>query len=192
MSTKDGPQNSWAQRDYENGIRAKDGQGIVDEDGNVVLPAAPIPIPAGYSDLKAPSSIEELMGLEGTMKQKRYANIPYKDVALFYPKASNSKEDFWYVIVAVALMAMGRQHLIATLWRHLSDAFIKQMETEEAVPLSGEKVRAGAAGKAQDEGKGGSQESIEDLVWKSKRLREGILKASVLVGFPRVRCTLHD
>ncbi|KAF8425619.1 hypothetical protein EV426DRAFT_595916 [Tirmania nivea] len=88
----------------------------------------------------------------------------------------------WYVMTAITLTAVGRQHLIGQLWEHLAGAIPDQQEVRQ----SGwpEPMPQGSLKLSLEIGQEMEQEVVR-LVQVAMRLREGLMKMSVLLGYPR-------
>ena len=88
--------------------------------------------------------------------------------------------NLWYVLTAITLTTVGRQYLVGQLWRHLASAAPDQQEVwqgggPEQVPQGNQKLSPEM------------EREVVRLEQVAMRLREGLMKMSVLFGFPRVR-----
>lgn len=87
------------------------------------------------------------------------SGIDFGHLSNYFPEAS-----LWYVLAGITLTAVGRQHLIGELWEQLATRVVHH-ETSQ-----------------RSDGVGG----VESLKKAGIRLREGLMKMSVLLGYPRV------
>ena len=104
----------------------------------------------------------------GTEAQESLKPLPVLDgEALFavledlYPQATQRQEENWYIIVAISLISMGKQDMLAGLWGYI-------------------------ASRARTKAEGSQKPELDYLVLAARRLREGVMKGSCLFGYPRV------
>jgi len=88
--------------------------------------------------------------------------------------------NLWYVLTAITLTAVGRQHLVGQLWGHLAGAALDQQEVQqggepELLPQGDQKLSLEM------------EQEVVRLEQVAMRLRDGLMKMSVLLGYPRVR-----
>ncbi|RPB26680.1 hypothetical protein L211DRAFT_866174 [Terfezia boudieri ATCC MYA-4762] len=86
--------------------------------------------------------------------------------------------NLWYVLTAIALTAVGRQHLVGQLWVHLAGAAPDQQEVQQAgepEPIPEENLKLSPE----------MEQEVIHLEQVAMRLREGLMKMSVLFGYPR-------
>lgn len=84
----------------------------------------------------------------------------------------------WYVLTAIALTAVGRQHLLGQLWRHLAGAAPEVQGNGEPERIPQRSPNLGLSPEMEQE--------VARLEQMAVRLREGLMKVSVLLGYPRV------
>lgn len=92
--------------------------------------------------------------------EKLAKHIPSRDTNGFNTHISTSTSASWYVVVTAALLSFHQEAAVGELWRYI----------------------AGNRNSSEDDG--------SELITLARRIRESCLKASVLVGFPRVSAVL--
>lgn len=111
-------------------------------------------------------------------------------VVYVHTATSGSKLDFalvptvfpdsslWYVLTAITLTAVGRQHLVGPLWEYLSSS---QAILEDWQHVREEDIFQGRIKLSTQ-----MEEQVVGLEQVAVRLRDGLMKMSVLLGYPRV------
>jgi len=88
----------------------------------------------------------------------------------------------WYVLTAITLTAVGRQHFIGQLWGHLVGAVPAQDEPRQGGDLQPAPIPQDSPKLSPE-----MEQEVAHLELIAMRLREGLMKMSVLFGYPRVR-----
>ena len=110
------------------------------------------------------SSMASDGSLGGTETQKERAAAASTKVDFCCLSSCFPESSLWYVLTAITLTAVGRQHLISDLWEQLATRAVHH------------EASRGSSGVG----------CIESLKRTGIRLREGLMKMSVLLGYPRV------
>ncbi|KAF8437766.1 hypothetical protein BGX38DRAFT_1273890 [Terfezia claveryi] len=107
-------------------------------------------------------------------------NVHGSNLDLDLTRLSNDFPDpnLWYVLTAITLTAVGRQHLVGQLWVHLASAApdqqaVRQSGEPEPIPQGNPKLSPEM------------EQEVFRLEQVAMRLREGLMKMSVLFGYPR-------
>lgn len=93
-----------------------------------------------------------------------------------------SDPSLWYVLTSITLVCVGRQHLIANLWEYLAalgGSYHSPIQDSEG-DLQGDQPLNQLQPTNDD------SEKIQYLIQAARELREGLMKMSVLFGYPRV------